>query len=254
MRNLSLIISLLLLVFSLKSQTIIDSTPLFLNKNEDSSSKNNIDSNGNFRIKDSIIAVVKKRNVLIKNKNETLTKQLHLSVSFIVFLIVLVCLYIFYHQYKKIKKKGRLSSIKVNHLSEFKLQKATETPSKTIIKKVIKNTSFTSNYHIQILMNEILLGFKNGNIDNEKINLLKKLINTQNRSFMIELKEQYPKLTKTDIEVCSYIKSGLSRKEIAKIRDTSLEAVKSTRFRLKKKLNLRKEEGLDRYLQNFLNY
>lgn len=250
MRNLSLIISLLLLVFSLKSQTIIDSTPLFLHKNEDSSSKNNINSNGNFRIKDSIIAVEKKRNVLIKNKNETLTKQLHLSVCFIVFLIVLVSLYIFYYQYKKSKNKEQISSFKVNHLSEFKLQKATETTSKTLIKKVTKNTSFTSNYHIQILMNEILLGFKNGNIDNEKIRSFKKLVNTQNRSFMIELKEQYPKLTKTDIEVCSYIKSGLSRKEIAKIRDTSIEAVKSTRFRLKKKLNLRKEDKLDKYIKS----
>ena len=62
------------------------------------------------------------------------------------------------------------------------------------------------------------------------------------------IKSLHPNLSKTDTEICSLIRIGLSRKEVANLRNTSLDAVKTARFRLKKKLNLSAEEALDDYI------
>lgn len=69
-----------------------------------------------------------------------------------------------------------------------------------------------------------------------------------NSSFEDKLKAAYPKLSKTEIEICGYIKTNLSVKEIAEIRRTSEGAIKMARYRLKSKLKL-KNENLDDFIR-----
>lgn len=71
-----------------------------------------------------------------------------------------------------------------------------------------------------------------------------------NQGFDAKLRELYPKLTKTEREVCSLLRLNLSIKEIMTVRNSSMDAVKSTRYRIRKKLGLSSGEELERFIQN----
>lgn len=74
-------------------------------------------------------------------------------------------------------------------------------------------------------------------------------IEVLNTGFEEKLKSAFPGLTKTELEVCGYIKTNLSVKEIAEIRRTSEGAIKMTRHRLKTKLQL-EEQNLDDFIKS----
>lgn len=101
-----------------------------------------------------------------------------------------------------------------------------------------------------ITLKSIIADLKASKADHAKLMLIKQNIEHVNFGFIKKLKSTHPNLTKTDIEICSFIRIGLRRKEIANLRNTSLEAVKSSRFRIKKKLALSASDDLDTYINS----
>lgn len=67
-----------------------------------------------------------------------------------------------------------------------------------------------------------------------------------------QLIDQFPKLTKSEREICGLIKLNLSHKEIMNIRNVSLDSVKSARYRIRKKMNVPKGVKLEAFIQNLL--
>jgi len=57
-------------------------------------------------------------------------------------------------------------------------------------------------------------------------------------------------LTQNDLRLCGYIKLNLSTKEIAMILNVSDRAIQTTRYRIKKKLNLPTAQSLIQFIQN----
>ena len=70
-----------------------------------------------------------------------------------------------------------------------------------------------------------------------------------NHAFFNKLSKAFPNLNKSERELCSYIRLGLSNKEIAALRNVSPEAIRSSRFRLRKKLDLKSKENVEVFLQ-----
>lgn len=70
----------------------------------------------------------------------------------------------------------------------------------------------------------------------------------QHKGFYLSLKNCAPDLTNNDLRLCSLTKLRLSLKETANILNLSVDAVKSGRYRIKKKLNLSQDESLSDYL------
>ncbi len=70
----------------------------------------------------------------------------------------------------------------------------------------------------------------------ERRNILQEKIETINTEFESKLKERFPKLTKNEIEICSYLKLNLSMKEIAAIRNTSVKTISMAKYRINKKM------------------
>ena len=60
------------------------------------------------------------------------------------------------------------------------------------------------------------------------------------------------KLTILDLKYCTYIFMNLSSKEIANIIHVSSNTVRTTKYRLKIKLNLGKDEDLSVYIKNLI--
>ena len=69
--------------------------------------------------------------------------------------------------------------------------------------------------------------------------------------FYRKLHERYPNLTNNEIRLCAFFKLNMTTKEIAAITYQSLNSIKVARYRLRKKLNLSKDESLTSFLSRF---
>lgn len=69
-------------------------------------------------------------------------------------------------------------------------------------------------------------------------------------NFTKRLMERHPDITPSERRLCCYVKMGLSSKEIAPLVNISYRSVEMTRYRLRKKMGLTREQSLTTYLQN----
>ncbi|HTE31791.1 MAG TPA: triple tyrosine motif-containing protein [Chryseolinea sp.] len=70
-----------------------------------------------------------------------------------------------------------------------------------------------------------------------------------NNDFLKTLKENFPSLTHTDLKLCAYLRLNLSTKEIADLLNLSIRGVESSRYRLRKKLDLSMDVALVDFLE-----
>lgn len=214
------------------------------------------------RFADSIQFAQEKNILMLKAENETLQKKWYLALFIITLFVVVVIIYFGNKYFKKLRLRKQIEAQKLNtkidQLSTeitTKKEEITELMTETIIhlqskEKLTDSLSKLSKQQEGISLSGIIAELKADKLEDAKIVLLKKNIETLNFDFLKRLREKHSNLTKTDIEVCSFIKLGLSRKEISELRKTSLEAIKSTRFRLKKKLHLSAEDSLDDFIKS----
>lgn len=83
-----------------------------------------------------------------------------------------------------------------------------------------------------------------------QINFKHKHLEVINSKFYDKLNDQFPNLTKSEIELCAYLKLQLSAKEIASLKNVSVNGVNVSKNRLRKKMNIDSNKGLNRFLQN----
>jgi len=69
-----------------------------------------------------------------------------------------------------------------------------------------------------------------------------------NNDFLKILKENFPLLTPTDLKLCAYLRLNLSTKAIADLLNLSIRGVESSRYRLRKKLDLSNDITLSDFL------
>lgn len=69
--------------------------------------------------------------------------------------------------------------------------------------------------------------------------------------FFSSLKTEYPALSKTELRLCAYIRVGMSAKEIAQILLVKPETVNTSRYRIRKKMELKPEDTLESILERY---
>ena len=85
--------------------------------------------------------------------------------------------------------------------------------------------------------------------DQESWDLLEQRIDLLQDDFHHKLRKACPELSLEDIHLCNLIRTNLSTKELANILNLSVRGVETRRYRLRKKLDLPREEGLVEYLE-----
>jgi len=88
----------------------------------------------------------------------------------------------------------------------------------------------------------------NNNMDSEddwKTFLIK--FEEKHTSFFKKMKILYPQLTNSDLRLCACLKLNLETKEIASLMNLSVRAVENSRYRLRKKLNLKPSQNLNEF-------
>lgn len=69
--------------------------------------------------------------------------------------------------------------------------------------------------------------------------------------FFNRLKADYPHLTPKDLKLCAYLYMNLSTKEIASLMNVTVRGVEASRYRLRKKLGLDKDDNLTEFLMQY---
>ena len=69
--------------------------------------------------------------------------------------------------------------------------------------------------------------------------------------FLKRLSERYPSLSLSDKRMCAYLRMDLSSKDIAPLLGMTVRSVEMTRYRLRQKLGLSREDNLTDFLQRF---
>ncbi len=71
------------------------------------------------------------------------------------------------------------------------------------------------------------------------------------QDFLKRLREDYPELTPRDLKLCAYLRLNLTSKEIASLLKLSLRGIETSRYRIRKKMNLDQEENLTEFMLNY---
>lgn len=136
----------------------------------------------------------------------------------------------------------KLDEIKKLRKETFQHIKSKEKLVEHLKKAVIVDSS--------ISIQNIIANLKSELLEDSQILNIKSDIETLNREFIQRLKKIHPNLTKTDLEICTYLRMSIGRKEIARLRFTSSDAVKKSRNRLRKKMELSVDIDLEAYLKS----
>lgn len=80
---------------------------------------------------------------------------------------------------------------------------------------------------------------------------LKVHFDTVHSGFFSRLKTQFPELTQSELQHCSYIKLQLQTKEIARMLNIDPKSVQASRYRIKKKMSLTIESDLREIIETF---
>jgi len=111
-----------------------------------------------------------------------------------------------------------------------------------------KDKAKINEYRLKHIMNKI-----NGAVKSkDEWQVFETNFNEIHEDFFRDLLETYPKLTSKDLKLCSYLKMNLTSKEIAPLMGISVRGVEVHRYRLRKKMDLDKNENLTNFLiKNF---
>ncbi|MEO8253514.1 MAG: LuxR C-terminal-related transcriptional regulator [Flavobacterium sp.] len=156
----------------------------------------------------------------------------------------------------ELKAENELNSQEYEkHILELELQtKSSEVTGKSL--SIAKQSEMIENIEnildaetdLNKLKSEIKKAIKINAVNKNEWETFETNLNQIHNEFIINLSKRFPNLTNKDINLCIYLKMNLSSKEIAPILNISFRGVELHRYRLRKKLNLNKEENLSKFL------
>ena len=119
---------------------------------------------------------------------------------------------------------------------------------------IIKKNEFLNN-----IKSELVSGGKTNidkvvNIIDKNLNntddwkMFQEAFNNADKKFLKKIKTNHSELTPNDLRLCAYLRLNLSSKEIAPLLNISPRSVEVKRYRLRKKMNLDRDENLTTYI------
>ena len=211
---------------------------------------------------------MQKKNLEIVNQKQAFDKKLYLIII-VTFLLLSIPVVFLLHRNSVNKNKIIEERLEKEKIKKDIIQQKFDR-SEVEIKDLVADNSMRLEFLKQLLMQlkeqqksvdsteakkyikDLSFKIKQQITTDSKLTLLKKKIAVINDGFDRKLIEVYKDLTKTEREVCALLRLNLSVKEIASIRNTSSDAIKVTRYRIRKKMNVPKNENLEVFIQNLV--
>jgi DNA-binding HTH domain-containing proteins len=213
---------------------------------------------------------ISEQEMALRNRQMIITAVLSVGIIIIIVLLLLVTV----QKRRSTHQLALLKEIENQELSQQLVQehKTKRKQSEKIKDKLREITSYSMllankneilNQVLELSSKQTPDNYKKMNQEIEK--LIKNNLNTDDdfwNEFMVHynqidpnffesLKSAYPNLTPNDLKLCAYIKIGLSAKQIAQMQNLSPDSINKNRYRLRKKLNLDKDDSLDDFIVAF---
>lgn len=162
-----------------------------------------------------------------------------------------------------------IRNIKQSHLMENKIQSIKNELSqknKEIVNyalNAVQHKQFLKVLKEEIVANNVKHKFKSHELDlivsklsyhddhEDEWEKMKAHFDSVHSGFFSRLKEQFPNLTQSELQHCSYIKLQLPTKEIARMLNIDPKSVQASRYRIKKKMNLDLNSDLRSIIETF---
>lgn len=228
--------------------------------NEDLYGSNSESNKALFNIKDNY-RLTKENQEKIKKKHRIKQLEQQENISFLKQIILIVSLFsVIIFGYLFIKR------LRYSHKSEKKLIKQQQNDTLELKNKELASST------LQLIEKEEFLENLRQKLDSktEKLNLrtIKTMVQTSqvnssanwkefetrftriNQSFYKNLLKNFPDLGTTDQKICSLIKLKLSSKQMASLLGISVESVYTSRYRLRKKLELDRDDNLIEFINS----
>ena len=155
---------------------------------------------------------------------------------------------------KRIFEEKRVEELrKANEILELKNNELTSSALQLIEKeefiKKMKNTIDKNKENLDVTaINRIISSAQNSPSSNWKE--FETRFTAINQSFYKNLKESYPKLSQTDLKLCALVKLNFSSKDMSSLLGISIESVHTSRYRLRRKLGLERNDNLTEFISN----
>jgi tetratricopeptide (TPR) repeat protein len=121
---------------------------------------------------------------------------------------------------------------------------------KELSSQLKEDKNATESKDIQGYTQSLLLKLNQQIATENKLSSLQDRIEEVNIGFNSKLMKLYPSLTKTERDICALLRLNLSIKEISSIRNTTIDAVKSLRYRIRKKVQVTSGVELEKFIQS----
>lgn len=205
----------------------------------------------------------KQETELLKARQKNNTYKILLLISAVIFLIVILM-----KQRQKAKSHRKnyqlekeLQQSKENQLNQqvdFKNKQITDyalhIKEKNDLLKHLSNQvkqirAKSEHKSITLLANELILFINNQlQLNDEKITFNKDIKQTE-ASFLYKVKSQFPQLSERELQIVTYIRLQMSSKQISNKLNINPQSVNNHRLRIRKKLQLAKDEKLHEFLE-----
>ena len=195
-------------------------------------------------IKEKEIALTKSKLALAKSQDALIFRTI-----FLVMILTLVVIGILFWSWQSQKnKKERVQNIeRLSELTQILLKK------NSLLSEMEKELEKNSDLKIQIAETQNF----DTNLYNQRIltvedwSAFKTHFESAYPGYLIRLRNTYSTLTEAEERLFIFIKLNLKSKEIASMLGISIDTVKKTRYRLRKRIELTEEEDLDAFVLRF---
>ncbi|MFY0626902.1 MAG: hypothetical protein JXR07_11440 [Reichenbachiella sp.] len=212
-----------------------------------------------FRIQKEEKEKFEQEQALLRFQQEKTISKLEITVLYVAVAFLFMMIFVTY-RYFRIKYKAKKKLL-------YERRALEKEKSREVLD--IKNKELTASALQVIQKEEMLADLKEdliklkSNPDANAINRLAKNINTStsnnwkefearfvsvNKGFYTGLNKRFPKLSQGDQKICALIKLNFSSKDMAKLLGISVESVHTTRYRLRKKLDLDRKDNLEEFI------
>ena len=152
------------------------------------------------------------------------------------------------------KIKGQLIKaelgIKNNQLTNMALDSARKHNFTDTLMDRLKRLRKRSTPEMMEEVNDLMIYTRNELNMDKSLHELQENISEINHSFFENLESNHPELTKTEKYVCGLLRLDLSNKEIAILKEVSVDSITVYKSRLRKKMNLEQRTNLTKYLRS----
>ncbi|WP_299555247.1 hypothetical protein [Seonamhaeicola sp.] len=200
--------------------------------------------------KDMEIAAQKSK-ISLLDKQNTIKRQWILFGGIGVFVLLLILYY--RHKQKALENKILMAEItyKKKDLKDLALDITHNRQWALVLAEKLKDVKSSTGKRRAIELDKLETEIKNKIRVDETTEDFHNKVELLSSSFYGRLKEAYPDLTKSEIRLCSLIRMNMNTKQIATLQNINPSSVKTSRNRLRKKLNLMPGDDLNAFIASY---